>query len=74
MKFIQWLYGCMGEDSPVGDLARDVRMDKDWPKKSNSKNTFVRHLKEVGAVDAAVEALQVAWQRYIKEEEEESKG
>jgi hypothetical protein len=63
--FTQWLKDHIEENTPVGDLARDVKLDKNWPKQASSKRTFTKHMKEMNASDGAVEALNTAWKRYM---------
>lgn len=61
--FPDWLmrkYG--GEDSPEGDLARD--MDRDTPDCEDSLEGYAEHLRNRGACDGALAALCRAWARY----------
>src|SRR2546429_334488 len=65
MSFNQWLKDHIEEDTPVGDLARDVKLDKNWPKQDSSKRAFTKHMKEINASDGTIEAFNTAWKRYM---------
>lgn len=65
MSFNQWLKGRIEENTPVGDLARDVRVDRNWPKQDSNKRIFTKYMKDINASDGAVEALNTAWKRYM---------
>ncbi|MFJ3208962.1 YozE family protein [Streptomyces flaveolus] len=46
----------------IGDLARDVSTDPDWP--SQGRQGQLDYLEERGAIDAAIETLERAWTQY----------
>lgn len=49
---------------PVGDLGRDVREDKDWPKRGRTLAHFETYLEKRGACSGAIDALYAAWKDY----------
>ncbi|MEU9246386.1 YozE family protein [Streptomyces shenzhenensis] len=51
------------QDSAIGDLARDVSRDPDWPSRKGLPGQRT-YLDERGAVSATVEALERAWAQY----------
>jgi hypothetical protein len=65
--FRQWLIQFAGEQSPIGDLACDVRADWRWPRGPGSLARYEQHLYDEGACDGAVEALRSAWVRYERD-------
>lgn len=66
-SFRDWLRTRKGEDSPVGDLARDVFADGSWPRGPGSLRRYERHLESLGAAPEAVDALRDAWRQYETE-------
>jgi uncharacterized protein YozE (UPF0346 family) len=65
-NFSTWLAGMQNRNSPVGDLARDMLSDNDWPKDGTDKMTFKRYLENQHACDGARNALETAWGSYRK--------
>lgn len=62
--FGQWLAAFEGESSAIGDLARDAAADPAWPDGPDEIAVFREHLEELGAVQAALETLEQAWEQY----------
>ncbi|MFJ1870427.1 YozE family protein [Streptomyces sp. KS_5] len=62
-NFTTWLKTHVDQSSAIGDLARDVSHDPDWPARRGlpAQRTY---LEERGAIPAAIEALERAWSRY----------
>lgn len=58
-SFSRWLRRQRRRDDAVGDLARDVREDPDWP--GRTLRTMHNYLLDVGACDGANDALHAAW-------------
>lgn len=63
-RFRTWLRQFRDDESAIGDLARDVLDDPDWPRGRGSLTRYVEHLEEAGAVDDAIATLRAAWERY----------
>ncbi len=63
MTFTQWLTTQIDADDPIGDLARDARDDKAWPR-DGSLEVYRAHLAAMGACREAVAALELAYRRY----------
>jgi uncharacterized protein YozE (UPF0346 family) len=67
MSFYSWIIlRHWNEDTPMGDLARDVYADKSFPKRGKYKD-ILTHLKECNACDGAIECFKKAWAEYVKE-------
>ncbi len=65
MRFYSWLRQQKYRDDTVGDLARDARHDRCWPRQANTLNRLLAHLVERHNVsDAAIEALERAHQEW----------
>ncbi|MEU3298001.1 YozE family protein [Streptomyces longwoodensis] len=62
-SFTTWLNTHADHRTAVGDLARDVSHDPDWPS-DKGKQGQLEYLEEHGAIDAAVETLERAWSQY----------
>ena len=62
--FRAWLLQFRRDESALGDLARDVLADPDWPRGPGSLARFEAHLEDAGACDEAAGALREAWARY----------
>ncbi|MFB7240442.1 MULTISPECIES: YozE family protein [unclassified Streptomyces] len=62
-SFTTWLKGHVKDNSAIGDLARDVAADRDWPSRRQLKGQR-EYLESRGAIPAAVETLERAWSLY----------
>jgi len=58
--FVHWLGQQVERGDPLGDLARDVVQDRDFPVDTSSGPRLRSYLRGRGACDAAVEALDLA--------------
>ena len=47
-SFYSWLSQFKNDDTPVGDLARDVRFDKKFPRHSDSRKYLRDYLESMG--------------------------
>lgn len=65
-SFTQWLKQQNRRNDPVGDLARDVVADEDWPKYVRSPVQFQDYLESVSASTPAQEALDHALNEYAQ--------
>ncbi|MEU2507661.1 YozE family protein [Streptomyces sp. NPDC007863] len=65
-SFTTWLKSHVKDDNAIGDLARDVAMDPDWPSGKQLKGQR-EYLEGRGAISAAVETLERAWDLYRAE-------
>lgn len=66
--FTTWLQAHAKDESAIGDLARDVASDPYWP--SHRQLSGQRdYLEERGAIPAAVETLERAWELYEAQQE-----
>ncbi|MFF8918590.1 YozE family protein [Streptomyces sp. NPDC015032] len=62
-SFTAWLKTHVDQRNPIGDLARDVSADPDWPSRKGLSGQS-DYLEECGANPEAVEALERAWTQY----------
>jgi hypothetical protein len=59
-SFTGWLKQQDKRRDPVGDLARDVKVDREWPRASTLRG-FQSYFDRISASDGAKEALKRAW-------------
>ena len=52
------------EDSPIGDLARDIKGDKSFPKRCIDYSRIYSYLVGKGACNEAMEAFEECWKEY----------
>lgn len=69
MYFKDWLRRFEKDENPRGDLARDVRSDKDFPCEKSvwlkKRETMIRsYLEEAGACNGCLDAFDEAWKDY----------
>lgn len=64
-SFNHWLRRQHQRDDRIGDLARDVRQDRQWPG-CRTLAGFQRYLGQRNACSAAVESLAAAWTEYSR--------
>ena len=62
-SFTAWLKTHADQRNAIGDLARDVSADPDWPSRKGRQEQL-DYLEERGAIDAAIETLERAWTQY----------
>jgi hypothetical protein len=67
VSFRQWLQQFTGDQTTIGDLARDVHADRKWPRGPGSLTKYETYLLEAKASAAAVGALRKAWERFEQE-------
>ena len=67
MTFRQFLHGYRRQQSAIGDLARDVAVDRDAPRtRPDTLDAWRQHLEDVGASDNALATLDTAWKQYLE--------
>ncbi|MEU1151751.1 YozE family protein [Streptomyces sp. NPDC005918] len=62
-SFTAWLKTRTDQQDGVGDLAREVSRDRDWPSRRGHDGQRA-YLEERGAIPAAIEALDRAYGQY----------
>jgi uncharacterized protein YozE (UPF0346 family) len=62
--FYAWVRSQRGRDDAVGDLARDVMRDRNFPREANDYDALYFHLYEMGACPAALRAFDRAWEEF----------
>ncbi|WP_079126246.1 YozE family protein [Streptomyces sp. ERV7] len=62
-SFTVWLKTHTDQDNAIGDLARDISRDPDWPSRKSLPGQRT-YLEERGAIPTAIETLERAWTQY----------
>lgn len=62
--FYNFLKDFKEDDSPIGDLARDISVDRNHPKRYNSFVSLQRYLESLGACDSVLATFNQAWKLY----------
>jgi uncharacterized protein YozE (UPF0346 family) len=62
--FLVWLAQQARRDDPVGDCARDMLDDPDWPPSVTTFETARTYLESVNASPQAMAALREAWEEW----------
>ena len=63
-SFYSWLSQFKNDSTSVGDLARDVRFDKEFPRHSNSRKYLRDYLESMGACDSTMSIFEEAFTHY----------
>ena len=63
-SFYSWLLQFKTDDTPIGDLTRDARLDKDFPRHSVSRKHLRDYLESMGACDSAMSIFEEAFSHY----------
>lgn len=61
-----WIKKFEKDDSPIGDLAREINYDKMFPT-SNNKSYILNYLQNHSACDEAIEAFTQSWDLFMKD-------
>jgi len=62
--FHRWLERQKARDTIVGDIAKDVMSDKNFPVAATTYAEMLSYMENVSASDAAIIALKEAWKRF----------
>ncbi|MFE5806298.1 YozE family protein [Streptomyces sp. NPDC056491] len=62
-SFTTWLKTHRKDDTAIGDLARDVAADPDWPSRRGLSGQRT-YLEDRGAIPRAIATLERAWEAY----------
>lgn len=65
MLFSKWLLNQQHRDDPIGDLARDVVADRNWPSAGNL-DSYLDYLADMHAAAIAIDVLEKAWREYVE--------
>jgi uncharacterized protein YozE (UPF0346 family) len=65
-SFKTWIKKFQNDDSPLGDLAQDIRVDKEFPSFC-SKNRLMSYLMSKNACDEALTVFEKAYEAYSRE-------
>jgi uncharacterized protein YozE (UPF0346 family) len=66
-NFRQWLLPQIERPDRIGDIARDVESDPDFPQEINRYEELENHLCLQGACEAAIDSAKEAWLEYIQQ-------
>jgi uncharacterized protein YozE (UPF0346 family) len=61
MTFWQWINRQKRRDDAVGDIARDIIGDPEWPRRAWKLTTLMEYLASAAASPNAVRAFAQAW-------------
>ncbi len=65
MNFTDWIKKQHRRNDATGDIARDIRQDRCWPRQTTSLKDFVNHLRNRHrASSAAIGALEKAYREW----------
>lgn len=64
--FYSWLIQFRDDDSPLGDLARDAKIDKNFPRHATTQKYLCTYLEKQNACDGAIQTLNDAFVIYQK--------
>ena len=65
--FYQWIKKQIKRNDPVGDLAKDIKFDREAPKGAAGFSQWQGYLHDNNACDGAIKALDTAWSIYLRE-------
>lgn len=65
LNFKRWILGFKKVNSPIGDLARDIALDSNFPS-TNNRQELIDYLQDQGACTSAVNVLESAYDNYLK--------
>jgi hypothetical protein len=72
IPFPDWLAQQTRRRDAVGDLARDARRDRTWPRRGKISRARLRaHLEASDAIPGALAALDTAWDEWDRARREE---
>ncbi|WP_368900567.1 YozE family protein [Oceanobacillus oncorhynchi] len=63
MNFKEWLMHFKNVDRPIGDLAKEIERDKDFPD-TTSKEKILEHLESHNAMDAIIDIFEYVYAFY----------
>lgn len=64
-RFKEWLAFFISVDLPIGDLAKDVAKDKNFPDVQDRQKIY-DYMKNTNASRAALDTFEDVWKFYIK--------
>ena len=67
MSFYSWIVKKhINTKAPVGDLAKDMKADSDFPRRAGKKK-IIEYLESCYACEGCMDAFEEAWGEYISE-------
>lgn len=66
ISYKTWIYQYKTQNTPLGDLSRDIEIDHNFPK-STSRKRILEYLTKSRAIDAAIEEFNNSWQNYKRD-------
>ena len=66
-SFYSWLMQFKNDDTAIGDLARDVNRDSEFPRRSISYRHLKKYLESKQAVDVVMNVFMEAFTQYKSE-------
>lgn len=65
MTFKTWILEFINVNLPIGDLARDINSDVNFPNVSD-KDVIANYLQNIGACREALETFEHSWEFYSR--------
>lgn len=62
--FHRWIEGQKGRNDPIGDLAKDIWGDREFPVATRTRAEVQRYMEKHGAIPDAIKALKEAWREF----------
>jgi uncharacterized protein YozE (UPF0346 family) len=73
-NFYVWLLKQADKDSPIGDLAKDVKRDALFPRAGSSVEPFREYLMQKSVDSLVIQAIEDAWLEYSESNTSEITG
>lgn len=66
MTFKKWILSFANDNNRVGDFAKDIKADNNFPNTDN-KDLILEYFEDQNASDFVFDAFEEAWQEYLKQ-------
>jgi uncharacterized protein YozE (UPF0346 family) len=63
-SFHKYMTAQVDREDPIGDLARDMRDDRNWPAGRETRQRLLNHLVSAHACEDALTVFDAAWKEY----------
>jgi len=73
-NFYVWLLKQTDKNSPIGDLARDAKIDTLFPRAGSSIEPFKKYLMQKSVDSLVIQTLEDAWLKYSESNTSEITG
>jgi len=63
--FHRWIEQQVGRDDLIGDIARDIMRDDNFPRTATTRSAVVQYIEDASTWDKPVAAVKEAWTEFI---------